>query len=177
MDVQLRVVTFAELWSAYPNETALCKDPATGNAAFSDECAIRMGTCLANVGITNTSFKGARCWFKGHPRAHMLRAEEVAKWLKLQPFAGCPKPSDITGTEWRARAKSKRGIIFFKDYWQRDGEKSPTGDHIDLWNGESLTAASLRGRLNNFLRFTIGLSSAWYSDLGKSREILLWEIK
>ena len=54
---------------------------------------------------------------------------------------------------------------------------SPTGDHIDLWNGETLTAASLQGRINNFLRFTIGLGSAWYSNLAESKKILLWEIK
>lgn len=107
----------------------------------------------------------------------MLRAEEVANWLLLSPFAGCQKPMDITGKDWRATAKNKKGIIFFKDNWVRDNEKNPTGDHIDLWNGETLTAASLQGRINNFLRFTIGLGSAWYSDLSESRKILLWEIK
>jgi hypothetical protein len=109
-EVPLKAVTFAELWAAYPKETALCKDPATGKAAFSDECAIRTG------------------------------------------------------------------VVFFKDYWERKGEKSPTGDHIDLWDGESLTAASLRGRVNNFLRFTIGVGALWYADLGEAKKIMFWEI-
>lgn len=26
----------------------------------------------------------------------------------------------------------KTGIIFFKDYWRRENEKTPSGDHIDL---------------------------------------------
>ncbi|MGT2508396.1 T6SS effector amidase Tae4 family protein [Cupriavidus basilensis] len=82
----------------------------------------------------------------------------------------------MTRKDWRNTAKNKRGIIFFKDYWQRDNEVLPTGDHIDLWNGETLTAASLQGRLNNFLRFTVGLGSARYSDLGKSKKILLREV-
>jgi hypothetical protein len=174
--ISLKVVTFAEMWSAYPQETALCKDPETGKAAFSDECAIRLGTCLANVGITNSSFRGARCWFKGHPRAHMLRAEEVANWFQLRPFAGCPRPTDLTGKDWRSKVRNRTGLIFFKDYWEREGERSPTGDHIDLWNGQSLTAASLQGRVNNFLRFTIGIDAFWYSDLGEAKKILFWDI-
>ncbi|WP_416048824.1 T6SS effector amidase Tae4 family protein [Cupriavidus basilensis] len=112
VEAPLRMVTFAELWSAYPQESAPCKDPATGKAAFSDECAIRLGTCLGAAGITNKSFKGACCWYEGHPRAHMLRAEEVANWLQLRPFAGCPKPTDITSKDWRNTAKNKRGIFF-----------------------------------------------------------------
>lgn len=176
-EVKLKRITFAELWNAYPNEAAPCKNPKTGDAAFSDECAIRVGTCLATAGITNKSFTGARCWYEGHPRSHMLRAEEVANWLLLRPFAGCPKPTDITGKNWQAAAKGRTGIVFFKDYWRRDSEKQPTGDHIDLWNGSSLTAPSLQGRINNFFRFTLGLGVAWYSDLAKSRQIWLWEIQ
>lgn len=176
VQVQLKTVPFSVLWAAYPRTAPLCKDPATGKAAFSDECAIRLGTCLAAVGITNNSFKGARCWFKGHPRAHMLRAEEVANWLHRRPFAGCPNASDITGEDWRYQVKDKTGILFFKDYWQREGEKSRTGDHIDLWNGNSLTASSFQGRVNNFLRFSVGLRELWYSDLGNAKKILFWDI-
>lgn len=176
VEVQLKTVTFAELWSAYPQESAPCKDPVTGKAAFADECAIRLGSCLASVGITNHSFRGACCWFKGHPRSHMLRAEEVASWLQLRPFAGCAKPTDVTGKDWRSKVKGKTGMVFFKDYWEREGETSPTGDHIDLWNGQSLTAATLQGRVNNLLRFTIGVNALWYSDLGKAKKILFWQI-
>ncbi|WP_343656883.1 type VI secretion system amidase effector protein Tae4 [Cupriavidus sp.] len=175
-EVQLKVVTFSELWSAYPRISPVCKDPATGKAAFSDECAIRVGACLAAVGITNKSFKGARCWFKDHPRAHMLRAEEVANWLQQRPFAGCPKPLDMTGKDWVSKAQGKTGLIFFKDYWLRKGESSPTGDHIDLWNGERLTAVSWRGRVNNFMRFTVGAGALWYSDLANAKRILFWPI-
>lgn len=176
-EIQLKTITFSELWEAYPADAAPCRDPATGKAAFSDECAIRVGTCFANAGITNKSFKGACCWYRGHSSAHMLRAEEVADWLLLRPFTGCPRPLDMTGRDWRTTAKQRQGVIFFKDYWLRDKEQIASGDHIDLWNGHSLTAASVQGRINNFLRFTVGLGAAWYSDLGQARKILLWELK
>ncbi|CAB3804683.1 hypothetical protein LMG28614_06056 [Paraburkholderia ultramafica] len=58
-EVHLKAVTFAELWAAYPH-SAPCTDPSTGKPAFQDECAIRFGTCLAGVGITNKSFKGEK---------------------------------------------------------------------------------------------------------------------
>lgn len=175
--VQLKTVPFSTLWAAYPQTSPLCIDPATGEAAFPDECAIRLGSCLATAGITNNSFKGARCWYKGHSRAHLLRAEEVANWLQRRPFAGCPKPLDITGKDWVSKIKHKTGIVFFRDYWQRKGERSQTGDHIDLWNGSRLTASSFQGRVNNFMRFTVGVGALWYSDLANAKKILFWEIQ
>lgn len=182
--VQLRVVTFQELWTAYP-QAAPCLDPATGKAAFEDECAIRFGTCLAGVGITNKSFKGETCWFHEHPRSHMLRAKEVAQWLHLQPFAGCPKPGTITGSDWKDKIKGRTGIAFFGSYWRRSlKEKQPSGDHIDLWDGERLTPST-----ETTLRFSLGISRVWnplsavgigpenfYSDLAQAKTILFWEI-
>ncbi|WP_429267926.1 T6SS effector amidase Tae4 family protein [Paraburkholderia sp. EB58] len=38
----------------------------------------------------------------------------------------------------------RTGIIFFGSYWRRClKEKDPSDDHIDLWNGERLTANAL----------------------------------
>ncbi|MDP9648415.1 T6SS effector amidase Tae4 family protein [Paraburkholderia strydomiana] len=184
-EVQLNGVTFAALWSAYPHSDP-CTDPSTGKPAFEDECAIRFGTCLANVGITNKSFKGEKCWFHGHPPSHMLRAKEVAEWLQRRPFAGCPVPVPITGTGWQDRVKGKTGVIFFGSYWRRNlKDKDPTGDHIDLWNVDSLTPSS-----ETTLRFTFGINKVWnplsvlgvgpenlYSNLADSKTILFWEIK
>lgn len=68
------------------------------------------------------------------------------------------------------------------NYWRRSGETSTaTGDHIDLWSGSRLTATGL-SFLSTFGRrpgiSTIGAGTSWgYSDLGKSTEILFWEIK
>ncbi|MGH8781815.1 T6SS effector amidase Tae4 family protein [Paraburkholderia sp.] len=183
-EVTLKVVTFAELWRAYPHSDP-CIDPSTGEPAFEDECAIRFGTCLAGTGITNKSFKGEKCWFHGHPPSHMLRAKEVSEWLRRRPFAGCPSPETVTGADWRDKVKGKTGIIFFGSYWRRNlKEKTPTGDHIDLWNGDRLTPSS-----ETTLRFTLGISWIWnplsfigvgpenlYSNLADSKLVLFWEI-
>lgn len=184
-EVALKVVTFAELWAGFPHD-APCKDPATGKAAFEDECAIRLGVCLQNSEITNKSFTGAKCWYPGHPSSHMLRAKEVSEWLKRRPFAGCPAPIEIAGEGWQNKIKGKTGIIFFGSYWRRNlKEKEPSGDHIDLWNIDRLTPNS-----ETTLRFTFGINKVWnplsligvgpenlYSNLAESKVILFWEIK
>ncbi|WP_250498833.1 T6SS effector amidase Tae4 family protein [Caballeronia sp. GAWG1-5s-s] len=183
--VNLRVVPFAELWAAYP-KSAPCIDPSTGKAAFEDECAIRFGACLAAVGITNKSFKGETCWFHGHPRSHTLRAKEVAQWLHLQPFAGCPTPETVTGEDWKDKITGRTGIAFFGSYWRRSlKERQPSGDHIDLWDGQRLTPST-----ETTLRFGLGISHVWnplsaigigpenfYSDLSQAKTILFWDIK
>lgn len=183
-EVHLKAVSFSELWDAYP-KSAPCIDLSTGKPAFEDECAIRLGACLAATGITNNSFKGARCWFHGHPPSHMLRAKEVAEWLGLQPFAGCPSPETVTGRDWEAKVKGRTGILFFGSYWRRTlKEREPSGDHIDLWNGEQLTPS-----VQTTWRFTFGVPRVWnplsivgvgpenlYSNLADSKRILFWEI-
>jgi hypothetical protein len=77
------------------------------------------------------------------------------------------------------RIKGRTGIVYFSGYWARDTDShgQTTGDHIDLWNKDTLSSPGLAGRVTSFFRFRMGLSRAWYSDLGKSKEILFWEIK
>ncbi|PCE23449.1 hypothetical protein BWP39_27610 [Paraburkholderia acidicola] len=183
-EVSLKAVTFAELWAAYPHSDP-CIDPSTGKPAFEDQCAIRLGTCLAGTGITNKSFKGEKCWFHGHPPSHVLRAKEMVVWFQRRPFVGCPSPRIITGTGWQDSVKGKTGVIFFGSYWRRNlKEKDPSGDHIDLWNVDRLTPSS-----ETTLRFTFGIDKVWnplsvfgvgpenlYSNLGDSKLILFWEI-
>ena len=74
----------------------------------------------------------------------------------------------------------KTGIIFFKDYWRRNGEtgESRTGDHIDLWDGRGVDKLRSQGRISNFLTNTLGIYwDGWYSDKNKSKEVWFWEIK
>lgn len=73
--------------------------------------------------------------------------------------------------------------MFFEDYWLRDGEKYPSGDHIDLWRKDRLTPS-----FETFLRFTLGIGSLRvpndlrggfrhvFSDLENSRRVVFWEI-
>jgi hypothetical protein len=181
--IQVEAVKFADLWAAYPRGNPCDGKDAKGNLAFDDQCAIRVGTALKGVGVTFKSFpKAGKCWFEGH-EDHILRAEQLADWLKLQPFAGCAKVATVTGADWQDKVKGKTGIVFFGNYWQRTiddkgtKEKTPSGDHIDLWNGSRLTNVSFQGFTNNVMRFVIGVPSLWYSDLGKASKIWFWEIK
>jgi hypothetical protein len=178
--VQLRVLTFDELWSAYPDEEDPFRDPETGSKpAYADnQCAIRLSITLHNVGVEMKSFRGeGQIRIDGKRTA--LRAREMAEWLKLRPFAGLPLPEDITGRNWQDKIKGRTGIVYFSAYWARDTDRqgSTTGDHIDLWNNDTLSSPCFEGRITSFFRFRMGLSWAWYSDLGKSKEILFWEIK
>jgi len=74
----------------------------------------------------------------------------------------------------------RTGIIFFYGYWRQDGD-SPnrlSGGHIDLWNGSRLTSNGVLGAIETFARFTLNMrTGSGYSDLGKSKEILFWEVK
>ena len=90
-----------------------------------------------------------------------------------KPFPGCNAPISVQPKMFIQVLSGRTGIVFFKDYWKREGEKSPTGDHIDLWNRDRLTSS-----IASWLRFSVGLPSIfpYYSDLSKSRQILFWPI-
>ena len=112
----------------------------------------------------------------------MLAAEELAKGLKSFPIAGIGKLQEIEPSEFAEKLRGKKGIIFFKDYWQRtiNGKKESfrnrSGDHIDLWNGSKITSPHSWARI--YLRIGgFGLhSSGFYSDLEDSKSIWFWQV-
>jgi hypothetical protein len=190
--VELKVLTFQELWDNYPIGNPY-DDPA-----YKDQCAIRISVMFHRVGIEMKSFSeklikplsGAktigRIMLDG--KATATRADELGEWLNLRPFAGLPKAENITGGDWEAKVKGRTGIVQFSRYWSRSGESAAeaSGGHIDLWNGKRLTISSLHdgiataGRFFGVTSFRQGTSmlSDWsYSDLGKSKNILFWEIR
>jgi len=179
-EVQLKALTFQQLWAAYPDEENPFRDAHTGEIpAFADnQCAIRLSITLHIVGVEMKSFRGEGQVRIGGRRS-ALRASEMAQWLKSRPFAGLPAPIDVTGADWQDKIKGRSGIVFFSGYWARKTDRAgqTTGNHIDLWNGNKLTSPGIKGRVVTFLRFTVGLSSAWYSDLARSKQILFWEIR
>jgi hypothetical protein len=183
--VQVEPVTFAKLWASYPGGHPYV-DPKTGRPpqGYDNQCAIKVSVSLHGAGVQMKSFRGAAVAVNGLPAASL--ASQLAEWLKLQPFCGLPRwPEKVTGADWQDKIRSKTGIVYFANYWARNaGEKAsdrPSGDHIDLWNGSRLTATGMSffstvGRrlgLNS-----LGAGTAWgYSDLGRSTEILFWEVK
>lgn len=174
-NVPVPAIKFADLLANYPSGHPYV-DPRTGDPpkGFENQCAIKVSVAIHGAGIEMRSFKGATVNVNGKKLA--IRAEELANWLAQQPFCGLPrKPENVTGEDWQKKIKARTGIISFKDYWLRKGEKSPSGDHIDLWNGSSLSPG-----WESFYRFTLGFNSFRFFDLfdlGEAREILFWEVK
>jgi hypothetical protein len=190
-DINIKSVYFDELWSAYPSNRLKHLDPKTKKEAFADHCAINVSDALYQCGILLKSFKGTRCWHcvtanksatpdkSSGKGIHVIRAQELSDYLKNQkalPFAGGKKVQKLTGKTYEEAVSGKTGILFFKDYWLRSGEQSPTGDHIDLWKKDTL--ASL-GWFSTWTRRTFPQMSENYlsmSDLRKSTDVLFWEI-
>lgn len=175
--IPLKPVKFKDLLAFYP-EGHPCDE------YFKDQCSIKVSVALQGAGIsmkTYTSSGRQKCWFH-KDIIHALRAEELAGWLNLRYVAGIPKAQDITGEDWEEKVDGKTGIIFFKDYWRRENEKTPSGDHIDLWNKDILGSKGLAGWLRyvgiNSVNINIDfLDIHWtLSDLRQSKKILFWEI-
>jgi hypothetical protein len=176
--VQFKVVTFQRLWTNYPSGNPY-NDPA-----YKDQCAIRMSVTFHRVGIEMKSFSSklvkplsdqpsiGRIILDG--KATATRANELAEWLKLQPFAGLGKSENITGTDWLSEVKGRTGIIMFDGYWTRDGESdaNASGGHIDLWNGEKLTGFGTGMRVS----WNIVIPGIW-SDFRDSKAILFFPVK
>jgi hypothetical protein len=172
-------VSFATLWAGYPSSNPYV-DAKTGNPpkGFENQCAIKVSVALHASGVELQSFRRAHVTINGKSAATL--AEDLAAWLKAQHIAGISSPPiNITGEKWEEKIKDKTGIVFFANYWLRPKEtKSPTGDHIDLWNGSRLTASGLRGVVVTLLRFGLGVNSGpGFSDLGKATTILFWKVQ
>ncbi len=136
-------VTFSILWQNHPTtkgDNAPCKSSG-GKPNYKYQCAIRMGVCLTAAGVSMRTLRGARCWH-GHGRKHVLRAQELASWLKTQiaQIGRVSVQKNVTHTDFAG----KKGIVFFRNFWGRGGQ----GDHIDLWDGSRVR----KGKLDYFQR-------------------------
>ena len=176
------MMTFQKLWNNYPTtkeKTSPCS--TNGRPNFPDQCAIRVGVALSACGVDTRKLPGVRhCW---QHKSHALAAEELAMALKSFPIAGIGKMQEIEPSEFYEALRGKRGIIFFKDYWQRtvNGKKETfrnrTGDHIDLWDGLKITDwrswARIHVRVGN-----VGLHTfvPGWSDLEHSKSIWFWRV-
>jgi len=171
-------VGFKELWEGYPSEMPYV-DPRTGNApkGYENQCAIRVSIALHAAKVSLLNFRGAHVMVDNVRAA--IRAQELAAWLKAQRIDGLPAvPETVTGSDWQHKISGRTGIAYFADYWLRTGEKNPSGDHIDLWNGARLTASGIHGAIVTIARFGLGIDEGpGFSDLGKSRTILFWEVR
>lgn len=168
------MIKFEKIWEAYPTiqgDKAPCK--TDGKKNFEDQCAIRLGAALAKNGVKTTSLvaKSRHCWQHQSSEGHVLAAEELANGLARVPIGGIEKMIAIGPDTFQKEISGKRGIIFFKDFWERNGEsfRNRSGDHIDLWNGSRLTD----WRTWFLISATLNTGGAY----SKSKEIWFWRIQ
>ena len=88
------MVSFKMLWDNHPaNQNIPVVDPCRdkyNKSAYTNQCAIRMGIALQLAGISIGTYSSAFCQH-GHGRTHILRAQELADWLKNNSYiAGKP---------------------------------------------------------------------------------------
>ncbi|WP_281555998.1 T6SS effector amidase Tae4 family protein [Thalassomonas sp. RHCl1] len=138
------MLKFKELWNKHPTiqgDDAPCR--TNGEKNFLNQCAIRMGACLASNGVDtlNLVSKDRHCWHHNISSGHVLSAEELARGLDRNPISGLEKKASVDPLSYQKTISGKTGIIFCKNFWKRPGEtfRNRSGDHIDLWNGSRLT--------------------------------------
>ncbi len=169
------MVSFDTLWKNYPDKEII-KSQCTNkqkdsNKPFTDYCAIMLSECLVRSGVDLSHIKGNRCW-SHQGKKHILLAEDIANGLKKYTPPSFGKLEPIQPGSYQNLLSEKTGVIYFKDYWQRENESFDrrSGDHIDLWNKNKITSSGM------FIRTLLELLGR-VSDLNKSREIWFWEIK
>ncbi len=178
---KLDTIPIRDLISNFPNSwfsEIEHPDSKTGKDCFGIHCAINMSEAIIESGQDLINYSGVTCWnCKDKNGKHALRAEELAIWLETHPSEVGAEAVELTGANYEDYVQDKVGIIFFKDYWQRDGESGRTGDHIDIWNKNELESI---GVISTWMRRTFPNFSENYldmSDLRKSKKVLFWELK
>jgi len=158
-DYCILMPSFDTLWKNYP-DTAPCD-----KGQFENQCAIRMGVCLAKSGVTvpKTGNAPVLCWLHDKEEQHILRAQEFATALKNN----FREPEVIKGAEtaeYQETLNQQNGIIFLSNYWGENNQ----GDHIDLWDGTGVN------RSRGFGRRT--WSRLFYDSWTDADEIWFWSL-
>lgn len=130
---------------------------------------------MAN-GVSMSSFRSTRCWGDDddYNGKHAIRAEELGNWLAGQPIPGMGAREMIDPATYQDDLDGRTGFIFFKDYWQRDGEtfQNRSGDHIDLWNENRTT-----GNWFSWSRNLQEALSSSVSDRNQAKGIWFWQVE
>lgn len=177
-------VTFKELWSKFEDGDPPYRVNGKVPKGFENQCAIRLSKTLHNVGVEMKSFSSQYVKPEGNAstigrillnnKPTSTRASEMAQWLNTRPICGISAREIITGKNWKDKISGRTGIIFFGEYWERDGESSAgaSGGHIDLWNKSKLTGTGSYFRI----QWGIVINGVW-SDFSKSKRIWFYEVK
>ena len=162
--VEEKAIDFENLWDNYQK---IEHTNSSGDDIYDNHCAINVSEALLASGVSLNGFSGATCNSNcSSKRKHALRAQDLATYLKNKyQKLDLGKPLELTGANWEKSVKGKKGIIFFKDYWHRNGEKGDvrTGDHIDLWNKNELHSSGYFGTLGRTIFPWI--SEHWFNSI------------
>lgn len=148
----------------YPAADPCNAKDAKGQLLFQNQCAIRVSYALKKSGVSFASFPKARkCWV--HPTDdHILAAKELADWLQKRNVSFIQNTEELDAPTWRSKVIDRTGIVCFEDYYT--AAPGGGGDHIDLWDGSSLTGLGSWFRT----RFNIVVPGLW-SDFRKSKRV------
>ncbi len=145
-----------------------------GYPVYANQCAIRMSIALRRAGVTANQLKGCTsCGAHAHSEMHFINSSQLATSIARANLPGVGKMERITGSnvdDYYPQLFGRTGIIHIRDYWQRstDASGSPTGDHIDVWNGYRSSAKWLMEWFSWL---------GYYSNYANGSEIWFWEVK
>lgn len=166
------MIKFKDLWASHPlnlSERYPCR--INGFPTYRNQCAIRMGVALKGAGVSYSQMPKGLAMCRAHPREemHYLRAEELGKALNRAGLPGIGKVEILKNPKtYYHDLFGRTGIMLIRNYWLRPGEKNPSGDHIDVWNGSRSASAWL---INWF--FWAG----YYGGYDNASEIWFWEVR
>ncbi|MDB5559711.1 MAG: hypothetical protein JWQ36_2645 [Enterovirga sp.] len=121
--------SFRILRAAYDQLLTEYPDHMPCDGGWDNQCAIRMSIVLnqeKTVKINKETYSEPKC-SHGHARG----AESLANFLVTK--IGYPKVYKDPAAA-KITIAEQTGILFFKDCFQRTGETTARGDHIDLWD-------------------------------------------
>ena len=144
---------------------------AQGLSVFGNQCSIRMGVCLKLADVSPRLLRQPTCHVHAAEEMRYVRAADLGRGLAGASIPGVGNVERITGTEashFYHKIFGRTGMIYLQDYWRRHGETTPTGDHIDVWNG-------YRSSTKWLMEWFSWLG--YYSNYAQAREVWFWEVK
>jgi Type VI secretion system (T6SS), amidase effector protein 4 len=181
------MVEFKDLWRGHPiNESVSTpciapkdlvnlegKPVKEGFPVFANQCAIRVGVSLRRAGVQPSQISGcAHCSVHKREDMHFINATALARAIDRANLSGVKPVQKLSGdkpAQFYPELFGRTGIVFIKDYWHRSGEagRTPTGDHIDIWNGYRSTSKWLMEWFSWL---------GYYSNYAGAKEIWFWEV-
>src|SRR4051794_26531925 len=107
----MATLSFQDIWKNYPNSDP-CVNPKTSKKAYDNQCAIRIGMALEKSGVNFKTFRGPRCESGAHGNGMVLRAEELATWLRSNHLPVAPPPWSLREKDFGKNLPGARASSF-----------------------------------------------------------------